>query len=74
MLYVGQVSGLVEDFNIWIYLDTINVINVKLRMMVLLIELYLFVPLSYDHISRSKERRTVLTENFVFLSNKVKTL
>ena len=35
MLFVGQVSGLVENFYIVIYLDTINVINVKLCMMVL---------------------------------------
>ena len=39
MLFVGQVSGLVENFNIVIYLDTINVINVKLCVMVLPIEL-----------------------------------
>ena len=43
MVYVGQVSGLVENFNTGIYSDTINVINLKLCMMVLLIELYLFV-------------------------------
>ena len=30
MFFVGQVSGLVESFNIRIYSDTINVINVKL--------------------------------------------
>ena len=39
-------SGLVENLNIGIYSDTINVINVKLCMMVLLIEFYLFIPLS----------------------------
>ena len=39
-------SGLVESFNIGIYSDTINVKNVKLCMMVLLVELYLFIPLS----------------------------
>ena len=37
---------LVENFNIGIYSDTINVINVKLCMMVLLIEFYLFISLS----------------------------
>ena len=30
MFFVGLVSGLVENFNIGIYSDTINVINVKL--------------------------------------------
>ena len=46
MFFVGQVSGLVENFNVGIYSDTINVINVTLCMVVLLIELYLFIPLS----------------------------
>ena len=42
---VGQVSRLVENFNIGIiFSDIINVINVKLCMTVLLIELYLFMP------------------------------
>ena len=40
MFLVGQVSGL------GIFLDTINEINVKLCMMVLFIELYLFIPFS----------------------------
>ena len=35
MFFVDQVSGLVENFNIRIYLDIINMINVKLCMMVL---------------------------------------
>ena len=46
MFFVGQMSRLVENMNIEIYSDTINVINVKLCMIVLLIELYLFIPLS----------------------------
>ena len=41
--FVSQVFGLVENFNIGIYSDTINVTNVKLCLMVLLIELYLFI-------------------------------
>ena len=45
MFLVGQVSRPVENFSIGIYSDAIDVINVKLCMMVLLIELYLFVPL-----------------------------
>ena len=46
VFFINEVSGLVENFNIEIYLDTINAMNVKLCMMVLLIELYLFIPLS----------------------------
>ena len=46
MFFVSQVSGLVENLNIAIYSDNINVINIKLCMMVLLTELYLFIPLS----------------------------
>ena len=38
--------GLVENFNIGISTDTINVINVTLCKMILLIELYLFIPFS----------------------------
>ena len=37
---------LLKKFNIAIYSNTINVINVKLCMMVLLLALYLFIPLS----------------------------
>ena len=44
MFFVGIVSELVKNFNIRIFSDTINVINVKLCMMVLLIELHLFLP------------------------------
>ena len=35
MSFIGEVSGLVKNFNIGIYSDTINVINVELRMTVL---------------------------------------
>ena len=45
-ILVGQVSELIEYFNIEIFSDTMNVINVKLRMMVPLVELSLFMPLS----------------------------
>ena len=44
--FVGQVSGLVENYNNVIFSDKINVINVKLYVMVLFIESYLFIPLS----------------------------
>ena len=46
MFFVGPVPRLFENVNIGIHSDTINVINVKLCMMVLLTELYLFIPLS----------------------------
>ena len=35
MFLVSQVSGLVENFNIWIFSDTMNVMNVKLFKVVL---------------------------------------
>ena len=46
MFLVSEVSGLVKYFNTGIFSDTVNVIDIKLCMMVLLIELYLFVLLS----------------------------
>ena len=46
IFFVGQVPRLVINYYIAIYSDTINMIDVKLCMMVLLIELYLFIPLS----------------------------
>ena len=46
MFLFGLVSGLVKNENIGIYSETINVINVKLCMVVLLIKHYLFIPLS----------------------------
>ena len=46
MFVVGQVSGRVENFNTAIFSDTIYATNVKLCMMVVLNEFYLFVPLS----------------------------
>ena len=39
-------SGFVKNFNIGIYSDAIDAINVTFCMMVLLIELYLSIPLS----------------------------
>ena len=46
MFLVCQVSGLVENFNTGIFSDTINVINVKLCMMVVLNKLYPFIRFS----------------------------
>ena len=38
--------GLVKNFNVGIFSDTVDVIGVKIFMMVLFIELYLLIPLS----------------------------
>ena len=46
MFIVGQVSGLVKNFRIGIFSDTIYVINVKLGMMVLHNKLQVFITLS----------------------------
>ena len=43
---VGQVPGLVKNFNLGIVSHTINVTNIKRCVMVILIELHLFRPLS----------------------------
>ena len=61
MFLVSQVSGLVENFNIGIFSDIGNVINVKLCMVILHIELYL------DIISRSQQCPTVSTGKFFVL-------
>ena len=44
MFFVGQVTGLAENFNFGIYSDTLSVKNVKLCMIVLLIEIDLLIP------------------------------
>ena len=46
MFLVGKVSGLVENFNCGVFLDTVNVIYVRICLMVLLAELYLLMSLS----------------------------
>ena len=46
MFWVGQVSGLVENFNPGILSDTINVTKVKLCMVVVHVEFYLLITLS----------------------------
>ena len=48
-------SGLVQNFNTGIFPSTINVINVKLCLMALLIELHLFIPHDHDRISKSQQ-------------------
>ena len=46
LFWASLVSGLVENLTSGIFSDVIKMIKVKLCMMVLLIELYLFIPLS----------------------------
>ena len=70
-MLAGQVSTCGINFNVVIFLDTINVINVKLCIMVVLIELYSFIPVSVTSIvfqSRSSVL-TDLSENFMVLSD-----
>ena len=43
---IGQVSWFVKNFNIQIFSGTITVIDVRICMVVLHIELYLFITLS----------------------------
>ena len=57
--------------NLWVFPDTVNVINVKLCMIVPLIEVYLFIT-SFskpDSISKRTAVSAVLTKNFMFWSN-----
>ena len=61
-----SVSG--NNFNVLIFSDTTNVINVELCMMVVLIELYPFISLLVTSIV------SVVTEKFIFLSSLVETL
>ena len=50
MICVGPAGGVIcpvlKLFNIAVFSDTVNVMNIKLCMMVLLTELCLFIPLS----------------------------
>ena len=57
-------------FNVGIFSDTVNKVNVNFCMMVVLIELYPFIPLSVTLIVyQGHSRVTVLTENSKFLSD-----
>ena len=69
-------SGLVENFKTGIFSDTLIAVNVKLCKMVLLVELYLFTPLSVTLtiLQGHSNVKTVLTENVVLLTDLVKTL
>ena len=61
MFLIGQMSALVKNFNIQIFSDTINVIKVKVCMMVLHIELYLFITLS---VTLTYFKVTAMSNNF----------
>ena len=78
LMYVmaGQLSVCGENLNIAIFSDTIKVMNVKLCMMVVLAEHHTIHTTfsDIDCISRSQQWKTVLTENFMFLSDHVETL
>ena len=67
----GQLSECGKNLNIAIFCDTINIINVKFCMMIVLIELYPFIPLSATFIAFEVHSnvKTVLTKNGKFLSN-----
>ena len=61
-----------KNFNVAVFSDTMNVINFKLCMMVLLTHWALPVHTSFgalDHISRSQVCPTILIENFIFSSD-----
>ena len=47
MSFVSLVSGLVKNFNTGIFSDTITVINVHICIIVLIIEFYMCIPLSF---------------------------
>ena len=67
---VSQVSGIVRNFNVKIFSDTINVINIRLCMMVLPIALHLFIPLSVTlTVFQGHSSVKVLTENFMSSSD-----
>ena len=68
MFFVSQLSGLVENFNIGIYSDTVKVINVK----TLHDSTSLSFTCSYhfsdlDHVLWSQQCWTVFTEAFIFI-------
>ena len=68
----GRLSVCGTNFNVAIFSDTINMRNVKLCMLVVLIELNPFIQLSVTLIvcqSHSNVLLTVLSENFMFLSD-----
>ena len=44
--WAGRLTVCGKNFNVTISSDTVNMINVKLCMMVVLVELYTFIPLS----------------------------
>ena len=71
MIHIRQVTWLSvcgKDFNVAIFSDVINMINVRLCVMVVLFELCTTFS-DLDCILRSQQCQTVLTANVMFLSN-----
>ena len=64
MFLVGKVPRLVKNSNIGIFADTMNVVDVRLCMKVLYIELYLVIIIGFDIISRLQQCQIVFIENF----------
>ena len=76
MFMVGQVSWLVENFNIGIFSETINVMIYQTLSRLCDGTICWALPVhttssDLDYISRAQQYKTVKTENFVFLSDKV---
>ena len=63
----GRLAWL-KNFNVVIFSNIINVVNVKLCIVVLLIALLPVhtIFLGCDHIRRSQQCQTVSTENYIF--------
>ena len=68
---VSQVSGLGKNFNLGLFTYTINMINIKLCMMVLLIEFNLFISLSVT-LTIFQGHRNVELKMLCSYSNKLK--
>ena len=58
-----------NNFNLAVFLDTVNMINIKLCIMVVLTEPYPLIPLSVTLMYFKVLCQTVLTETFIFLSD-----
>ena len=66
--YSSELSVYGKNFNIAIFLDAINIMNVKLYMMVVLIELYPLKQLSVTLVLFQGHSSFQQFENFMFLS------
>ena len=64
---LGRVSICRKNFDVAIFSDTVNEVNVKLCMMVVFVELYPFIPLPVTLIVFQGQQYQ--TENFKFFPN-----